>query len=346
MMRRFVATVVGVVSAALSTSCDKPAPTEPSVPRQLLLRSRMTLDVYVINDDGTGQARIVDGTALQTERAIWSPDGSRILLLAAERAQTDFYLVNADGSGQARITNDAAIEASPSWDGRTIVFTRTIAVGAARVTHVFAVSADGTGLRDVTPGNAFAEEPALSPDGRTVAFIGRDAANATPRLETIDLVTGVRRTLITAPNEQSSVGSPRFSPDGNTIAFFQSIVARGVLESGTWLVGVSGAGARSVATGLGFTATAEPWSTDGKTLVLGGESLYLVDAATGARTLIVSSTLAGSAYGRSPDGTDLVYTRTVGSVGPSAWVATISGTNVRRLSADWLADPAWRPTPR
>ena len=91
----------------------------------------------------------------EVDRAIWSPDGSRIAFVRRGR----LFRMRSDGSEESALTFGTD-DHDPYWspDGARIVFTRSL--------RVFLVNADGSGLRQVS------DEPRLagpwSPDGRSI----------------------------------------------------------------------------------------------------------------------------------------------------------------------------------
>jgi dipeptidyl aminopeptidase/acylaminoacyl peptidase len=100
---------------------------------------------------------------------------------------------------QATATNPAA----PGVTGK-LVF--QVATGG----DIYIVNVDGTGLRRLTDGL----EPALSPDGKQIAF----ARWHDPKgLYVLDLATGTERRIFAG----EGVKSPSWSPDGKSIAFGQ-----------------------------------------------------------------------------------------------------------------------------
>jgi Tol biopolymer transport system component len=181
------------------------------------------LDVYVMNPDGTGLARLTDGKSYNDGPA-WSPDG-RTLAFVSNRDGRAFhvYLMNADGREVRQLTNGTEDDGTPAWspDGTKIVFARGFAACIAVVGQpcpgpdLFVINADGTGERQLTSGRVGDAYPSWSPDGSKIAFNS--------------LRTGISEIFVMNPDGtgQTNVSNspkaqdydPAWSPDGTKIAF-------------------------------------------------------------------------------------------------------------------------------
>jgi Tol biopolymer transport system component len=78
-------------------------------------------DIYLVNADGSGQARLTDSAASDLGPS-FSPNGSRIAFASDRAGPYEIYVMNADGSGETRLTHNSASDAEPAFspDGRRI----------------------------------------------------------------------------------------------------------------------------------------------------------------------------------------------------------------------------------
>ena len=110
-----------------------------------------------------------------------------------------------------------------SSDGRRVVFSRTIrSAPGEKVTGIFVMNVDGTGLTQVTaggPGGAGDIEPTFYPSGERIAFVrvgGSSDPDGRGRLYSIGLDGGGLRPLTSGYAE---VRTPAVSPNGRQIVF-------------------------------------------------------------------------------------------------------------------------------
>ncbi len=69
------------------------------------------IDLYLVNADGTGLARLPD---VESDPPTWSPDGTAVAFVSAG----EIYLVNADGTGLYRLpTGHLGLpsDSDPAW---------------------------------------------------------------------------------------------------------------------------------------------------------------------------------------------------------------------------------------
>jgi Tol biopolymer transport system component len=135
------------------------------------------LDLYKMRSDGSGLFQITKTPDWQEGGAQWMPDGKRILFRAwkiedqgkKKPLPMTVFLINADGTGLTALTSDPGTNWAPfpAPDNRHFVYVKVL---PPRNFEIF--------LRDIPTGeekqltfhDAFDGFPALSPDGRWLAF--------------------------------------------------------------------------------------------------------------------------------------------------------------------------------
>jgi dipeptidyl aminopeptidase/acylaminoacyl peptidase len=124
--------------------------------------------IYTVRPNGQDLRQIthVDGDALNPD---WSPDGRRIAFALNE---CSIAIMNADGGDLSVLPSQTpgGCEGDPSFtpDGSRLVFERYDP--ATEDDAVWSMKLDGTDRQRIT--SAGAPDPNVSPDGRTVSFLG------------------------------------------------------------------------------------------------------------------------------------------------------------------------------
>lgn len=220
------------------------------------------------------------------------PEGPDFFVFAEQTdlRRTDLFLVGGDGAGKVRLTFDQASEDPDiTPDGRRIVYTHGSGgwqecCGFAR-NSIWVMGSDGSPGRPLVDGD-HDREPAVSPDGRTVAFV-RDDDQGGGRLHVVPIEGGEPRPVFPEAAPGAIDRWPVWSPDGGRIAFVRLSSDR--MSQTLIVVGADG----SVATEVPDTRPDGwfDWSPDGTRLVLPtirsrGLEVDVVDVATGASDTI------------------------------------------------------------
>jgi Tol biopolymer transport system component len=182
--------------------------------------------LWIMNADGSDPHVLLpagySGWIFQAH-AEWSPDGSRIAFTAGSTQA--LIMTIAPNGAQLQVLGGgpgANVDPTYSSDGRWIVY-----VGCPsptcnpETTEVFKMPADGSGSRvRLTTDNLRDQDPVLSPDGRTVAFLTQTygPSAAAPygewHLRLVDSDGTDVRQITSGPSFESA---PRWSPDGSRI---------------------------------------------------------------------------------------------------------------------------------
>jgi Tol biopolymer transport system component/DNA-binding winged helix-turn-helix (wHTH) protein len=185
-------------------------------------------------------------------------------------------------------------------------------------------------LRRFTTGSHSYSFPAISPDGRTVAYSSDQTGDM--EIYTAGFAPGSKETPITSDGGHNL--NAVWSPDGQWIAYHSR------KKGGIWIVPSSGGTARQV---VDF-GSQPSWMPDGVNLVFtsgsGGMAaqsvLWMAHRDSGDRRQV---TRMGSPRGGhskpsvSPDGRLVVFSVSHGHIGTEVWIAPIAGGNPTRLGS-------------
>jgi TolB protein len=118
--------------------------------------------IGLMRADGT-ERTLIPAPSGSDGASAWSPDGSQLVFVHNESAtleqqqrSLEIWVMRPDGSGRRRlIGNGGNLDILPTWspDGQYVAFARVPEIGNWRGARIFVVRADGSALRQVTPGS-------------------------------------------------------------------------------------------------------------------------------------------------------------------------------------------------
>ena len=138
------------------------------------------MDIWTVNPDGSGLMQITANFAEDVDPA-WSANGSKLAFASNRDGDYDIYTVNANGTGLTQVTTAAGDQFNPVWspNGATIGFDTLSGVLGVFGVISTTLSAGGGPLPELSDGGGFLSllsdlQPAISPNGSTVAFTRDD----------------------------------------------------------------------------------------------------------------------------------------------------------------------------
>jgi dipeptidyl aminopeptidase/acylaminoacyl peptidase len=208
-----------------------------------------------------------------------------------------------------------------------------------RPSHIYLVPLAGGTPRQLTSGDLSQTSPALSPDGKTIAFEQDSTENrevrddAYPALFLLSVADGTVRALVTGFPQS---GSPSWSPDGRTIAFVCS-KGRG-MENDVCVVPVTGGSARNLTADWSLDPNSPTWSADGKTIYFNAETngnvhLFAVASTGGGVRQVTTGERQLRGFSLSADGRSLAYAASDITHGTELYVAPVARGSERRLTS-------------
>lgn len=213
-------------------------------------------ELYSVWPDGSGVRRLT-WTPNTEQSPAWSRDlfATRIAYESDESGRLRIHVMDWDGRNAHRVSpegSDLDEDVHPTWspDAAQIAFASTRGGGW----HIWAMHADGSGLRRVTDG--FGVEPSWASNGAWIAYAWGDA------IWLVD-ADGTNARRLTA-STGGAVAAPAVSPDSSEIVF--SRFGTNGLPGELFVVDVFTGEERQLTTG-GFANARPSWSPDGSEIV-------------------------------------------------------------------------------
>ncbi|GMA65820.1 S9 family peptidase (plasmid) [Alicyclobacillus fastidiosus] len=181
--------------------------------------------LYIMPLDG-GEAKPVTSFPDGVISYAWSPDGHSLVVTTRSRTDGILQDVSCNASAETTVKAELASNAKSTVapDVRVIRHLRYRGNGEGfydgKPVHLWLVELEAGDVRQLTFGPYSENEPAFSPDGKSIAFVSwrsDEEQEVTPSLYTVELATGALKQVYQGKGMTSA---PAYSPDGRYIAFF------------------------------------------------------------------------------------------------------------------------------
>lgn len=260
----------------------------------------LSFGVWTVPIDNPAQAKKITSGKLEGMGVAWTMD-NRIVYGSAVSGNHNIWIANADGSNKKQLTsNDLNIEPCVAADGKYIFFTSS----RGGAPNIWRVDLDGSNLRQITENNAWSvacsplsntlfigdkagigmtsvdggqiiplidkveRRPAVSLDGKRIAYIFWDENKRRLDQEILNIETGEKRHFELPPDAIRSINQPplilEWTPDGKSLAY-----VRDEMEvSNIWALPLEGGKPRQITNFNENYIAYFDWSPNGKQLVV------------------------------------------------------------------------------
>lgn len=266
-------------------------------------------------------------------------DGSRLQGLVTD-ARGSTVLSKTYSGGTRSLAHQFADDIVETLTGNPGIANSKIAFVSTRTgrKEIYLADYDGANVKQLTQDGAISVSPALSRDGKMLAYTGYQTGYAD--IYTIDLGSGARRKIVSFPGTNSGAA---WSPSGSQIAC--SVSRDGNPE--LYVVGANGGGAKRLTRTKGVESSPS-WSPDGREIVYssddrGSPLLMRIGAGGGTGSVIPTGFSYNTEPEWSPDGKKIAFVARSGGFNIAVKNLATGGTSI---VAPGGVDPSWGPNSR
>ena len=220
-------------------------------------------DLFVINADGTGEKQLTRTPENETSLQ-WSADGRQIVFSVFTNDTSHLYAIEPDGKNRREIGGVPGRAPMLSPDGKRVVYM----AGTWTATRLMVSALDGSGAKQINDGTSIAWNNHWSPDGKRIAFTGRNDPQGELAVYVINADGSERRQVTHIAPEEGGAQWPVWSPNGRQLA----IQVNSRSQTGTahiWIVDVATGAARKLAGhSQPYLDETPSWFSDSKRIAL------------------------------------------------------------------------------
>ena len=241
-------------------------------------------DLFVIDADGNNKRQLTNTPEVEGNLA-WSADG-KILFSVFKDEISRLYAIDPDGKNQRELAKVPGRAPTLSPDGKRLVYM----AGTWTATKLMVSALDGSNAKQINDGSSIAWNNHWSPDGKRIAFTGRNDPKGELAVFVMNADGSSRHQVTHVPAEEGGAQWPVWSPNGRQLA----IQVNSRTQENTahiWIVDVSTGAAHKLAAHTAYLDETPSWFPDGKRLAFqsnrtGRMEVWVMNAdGTGARQI-------------------------------------------------------------
>ena len=223
-----IAVICALLAGAALASAAGAVPSAKDGPIAYDNSGETSLDIWVINPDGSGGRDLTAAEDSDDTDPALSPNARKIAFVSdrgSDDGSTFLWVMNADGSGAHKLGGGGIFQAAPAWspDGKRIAFLRCAREveggGDCSTGQIAVIGVNGKGLKLLTkPLRTAAADshPSWSPNGKTIVFERRVSFGNV----TVWTVSSAGKDLKRILDDDSQAPHvPSFSPNGRQILY-------------------------------------------------------------------------------------------------------------------------------
>jgi Tol biopolymer transport system component len=220
-------------------------------------------DLFVISADGTDEVQLTHTPETESLSG-WTSHSKGIVFSVFANDTSRLYTIGLDGKNQREIANVPGRGPMLSPDGKRIVFM----AGTWTATRLMVSALDGSNAKQINDGSSIAWNNHWSPDGKRIAFTGRNDPKGELAVFVMNADGSERRQLSHIAPEEGGAQWPVWSPNGRQLAI-QVNNRKQKNFAHIWIVDVATGEARKLAAhDQPYLDETPSWFPDGKRLAL------------------------------------------------------------------------------
>ena len=219
-------------------------------------------DLFVISSDGAGEVQLTHTPEYESP-AGWAKDAKHVLFSVFTNDTSTLYAISLDGpdrNSHREIGRFSGRAPMLSPDGKRVVYM----AGTWTATRLMVSAVDGSKSQQITDGSSIAWNTHWSPDGKRLAYTGRQGPNTELAIFVVKADGSERRQVTHIVPEEGGAQWPVWSPDGKRLAV--QVNNRASKNSAhIWIVDVATGEARKLGVhGEAYLDETPSWFPDGK----------------------------------------------------------------------------------